>query len=158
MYSAILMTLVHVWVCASQFKTSTFPPPGYLTVICAQGVGSYIFVYNCDDLHIILHPAILIIYDFHMWITSSSSFHGFTTNQFNDLFPVGLLTQLVRELHLVSQRSRIWVPYKPDFFFSGFLFAAAKVVSITAEIFCQIIVTSVGKSDVGDKSNQQMKI
>ena len=117
MYSAILMTLVHVWVCASQFKTSTSPPPGYLTIICAQGDGSQIFVYNCDDLHIILHPAILIIYDFNIWITSSSSFHGFTTNQFNDLFPVGLLTQFVRELHLVSQRSRIRVPYKPDFFF-----------------------------------------
>ena len=157
MYSAILMTLVHVWVCTSQFKTSTSPHldtwPSF--VPRELGVRS---LSNCDDLHIILHPAILIIYDFHIWITSSSSFHGFTTNQFNDLFPVGLLTQLVRELHLVSQRSRIWVPYKPDFFFSGFLFAAAKVVSITAEIFCQIIVTSVGKSDVGDKSNQQMKI
>ena len=116
MYSAILMTLVHVWVCTSQFKTSTSPHldtwPSF--VPRELGVRS---LSNCDDLHIILHPAILIIYDFHIWITSSSSFHGFTTNQFNDLFPVGLLTQLVRELHLVSQRSRIWVPYKPDFFF-----------------------------------------
>ena len=40
--------------------------------------------------HIILHPAVLI-YDFHIFITSSSSFHGFITNQFNDLLPVGLL-------------------------------------------------------------------
>ena len=29
--------------------------------------------------------------DFHIFITSSSSFHGFITNQFNDLLPVSLL-------------------------------------------------------------------
>ena len=28
-------------------------------------------------------------------MTTSSSFHGFITNQFNDLLPVGLLAQLV---------------------------------------------------------------
>ena len=44
--------------------------------------------------HIILHPVVLI-YDFHIFITLSSSFHGFITNQFNDLQPVGLLAQLV---------------------------------------------------------------
>ena len=44
--------------------------------------------------HIILHPAVLI-YDFHIFITSSSSFHGFITKQFIDLFPVGLLAHLV---------------------------------------------------------------
>ena len=33
--------------------------------------------------------------DFHIFITLSSSFHGFITNQFNDLQPVGLLAQLV---------------------------------------------------------------
>ena len=42
-------------------------------------------------LRIILHSAVHI-YDFHKFITSSSSFHGFITNQFNDLLPVGLLT------------------------------------------------------------------
>ena len=47
---------------------------------------------------IILHPAVLI-YDFHIFITSLSSFHGFNTNQFNDLLPVGLLAQLVKALH-----------------------------------------------------------
>ena len=41
-----------------------------------------------------LHCAVLI-YDFHIFITSSSSFHGFITNQLNDLLPVGLLAQLV---------------------------------------------------------------
>ena len=42
-------------------------------------------VYNCDDLlfHIILQPTVHI-YDFHIFITSSPSFHGFITNQFND--------------------------------------------------------------------------
>ena len=44
--------------------------------------------------HIILHPAVLIN-DFDAFITPSSSFHGFITNQFNDLLPVGLLAHLV---------------------------------------------------------------
>ena len=43
--------------------------------------------------YMILHPAVLI-YDFHIFITSSSSFYGFNTNQFNDLLWVGLLAQL----------------------------------------------------------------
>ena len=48
---------------------------------------------------IILHPAV-VIYDFHIFITSSSSFHGVIMNQFSDLLPVGLLAQLVaRALH-----------------------------------------------------------
>ena len=33
----------------------------------------------------------LHIYDFHIFITSSSSFHRFIMDQFNDLLPVGLL-------------------------------------------------------------------
>ena len=41
-------------------------------------------------LQIILRSAVHL-YDFHIFIISSSSFHGFITNQFNDLFPVGLL-------------------------------------------------------------------
>ena len=41
-------------------------------------------------LDLILHSAVHI-YDFHIFITSSSSFHGFITNQFNDMLPVGLL-------------------------------------------------------------------
>ena len=44
--------------------------------------------------HIVLHAAVFI-YDFHIFITSSSSFHGSITNQLNDLLPVGLLAQLV---------------------------------------------------------------
>ena len=41
-------------------------------------------------IHIILHSAVHI-YDFHIFVTLSSSFHGFITNQFNGLLPVGLL-------------------------------------------------------------------
>ena len=41
-------------------------------------------------LHLILHSSVYI-YDFYIFITSSSSFHGFITNQFNELLPVGLL-------------------------------------------------------------------
>ena len=41
-------------------------------------------------LQIILH-SVVHMYDFHIFIFSSSSFHGFITNQFNDLLSVGLL-------------------------------------------------------------------
>ena len=57
-------------------------------------------IYNCADLlsynkrRIILHPTVLI-YDFHIFITSSSSFNGFIMNQFNNLLPVDFLAQLV---------------------------------------------------------------
>ena len=37
--------------------------------------------------------------DFHIFITLSSSFHWFKINEFNNLFPVGLLAQSVRALH-----------------------------------------------------------
>ena len=43
----------------------------------------------------VILPAAVRIYEFHIFITSSSSFHGFNTNQFNNLLPVGLLAQLV---------------------------------------------------------------
>ena len=44
--------------------------------------------------HINLHPAVPA-YDFHVFNISLSSFYGIIINQFNDLFPVGLLAQLV---------------------------------------------------------------
>ena len=39
----------------------------------------------------------------------------------------------------VTKRSRVQIPYKPEFF-SGFLFATAKVVSIITMIFFHIIL------------------
>ena len=51
-----------------------------------------------ESLHLIIHSAVL--HDFHTFITSSSSFHGFITNQFNDLLPDGFLISLIgRALH-----------------------------------------------------------
>ena len=52
--------------------------------------------------HIIIHPAVLI-YDFHIFITSSLSFHVFITNQLNDLLPVGLLVQLVARCTSIAE-------------------------------------------------------
>ena len=53
--------------------------------------------------HIILHPAV-VIYDFiYIFITSSLSFHGFITNQFNDPLPVGLLAQLVEHCSSITE-------------------------------------------------------
>ena len=55
-------------------------------------------------------------------------FRGFITNQFNDLLPVGLLAQLVRALHR-NRKRRGFAESNTSFnFFSGFLFATAKVV------------------------------
>ena len=51
-------------------------------------------VYNCDDLLSYNSSP----HSSHIWfsfITSSSSFNGFITSQFNDLLPVDLLAQLV---------------------------------------------------------------
>ena len=42
----------------------------------------------------------------------------------------------------VSERLRVRILYKPDFFFSGFIFATAKVAYITAMIFLRIIFNS----------------
>ena len=42
-------------------------------------------------LQIIILSAVHIIYNCHIFIISSSSFHGFITKQFNNLLPVGLL-------------------------------------------------------------------
>ena len=74
----------------------------------------------------------------HIFITSSSSIHGFITNQFNDLLPVGLVAQLVRALHRYCRGQGLESRKKPEFF-SGFLFATAKVASITAMIYFYII-------------------
>ena len=51
---------------------------------------NFLYITAMIILHLILHSAVHI-YDFHIFKTSSSSFHGFITNQFNDLLPVGLL-------------------------------------------------------------------
>ena len=73
-------------------------------------------------LHIILHSAVYI-YDFHIFITSSS-FQGFITNQFNDLLPVGVLAKLVERC---TGNSEVKGSNPVEAFFSGFLFATAKV-------------------------------
>ena len=52
----------------------------------------------------ILHHAVLI-YDFHIFITTSSSFHGFITNQFNDLERCAGIAEI-----------KVRIPYKPEFF------------------------------------------
>ena len=81
----------------------------------------------------------IAVYDFHIFITSSSSFHGFIMNQFNDLLPVGLLAQLVRVLHRHCRGQGFESRTNVIFFFSGFLFTTAKVASITAIIYFHII-------------------
>ena len=85
-------------------------------------------------LHLILHSAVHK-YDFHIFVTSSSSFHGFITNQFNDLLPVGLLGYT--DIAEVNGSN----PYKTEFF-SGFLFTTAKVAYITAMIILYLILHS----------------
>ena len=88
--------------------------------------------------NVIVPAAVLIIYDFHIFITSSSSFHGFNTNQFNNLLPVGLLAQLVERCTGIAEVKGS-NPVQAGIL-SGLLFAAAKVTSITAMIFFHIIL------------------
>ena len=58
-------------------------------------INSILFYYSAVIFfHINLLPAVPT-YDFHVFNISLSSFYGFIINQFNDLFPVGLLAQLV---------------------------------------------------------------
>ena len=70
----------------------------------------------------IIHSAVhTILYDFHTFITSSSSFHGFITNQFNDLLPDSLLISLIdRALHRYRRgqgsESRTRLNFFPAFF------------------------------------------
>ena len=77
------------------FKHKTSPPRGY-AMICL--INLLLFCRSRWRRHRCCLRSLslkLRIYDFHIFITSSSSFHGFITNQFNDLLPVGLLASLV---------------------------------------------------------------
>ena len=87
--------------------------------------------------HIILHPTVLI-YDFHIFLTSSSSFHGFITNQFNNLLPVGLLAQSVECRNSITEVKssnpvQAWI-------FSGFL--SAKTIHVVLNQLCCSLRTS----------------
>ena len=93
------------------------------------------YITTMTFLHIILHSAVHI-YDFHIFITSSSSFHEFITNQFNDLLTVGLLAYFVDRCTGIAE-VKVRIPYKPEYF-SGFLFATAKLAYITGMIFLHI--------------------
>ena len=55
------------------------------------------------------------IRDFHIFTVIYSSLHGFIWNQHNDQLPVGLLAHLVEHC-MVSQRSWVQIPYRPEFF------------------------------------------
>ena len=78
--------------------------------------------------HVILHPTVHI-YDFHIFITTSSSFHGFITNKFNNLFPVGLVEHCTGIAEVKgSNPVQAWI-------FFCLLFTNAKVVSITTMIY-----------------------
>ena len=87
-------------------------------------------------LHLILHSAVHM-YDFHIFITSSLSFHGFITNHFNDLLPVGLLAYTNHDRYLRGQGFEFRTSLN---FFSGFLFATAKVAYVTAMIILHLIL------------------
>ena len=88
--------------------------------------------------HTILHTQVLI-YDFHIFITSSSSFYRFITNLFNGLLPAGLLVQLVERCTRIAEVKGS-NPVQARKFFSRLLFATSKIASITAIIFFHIIL------------------
>ena len=60
------------------------------------------------------------MYDFHIFITLSSSFHGFITHQLNDLLPVGLLAELVERCNGIaevkgSNHVQAWIFFRISF-------------------------------------------
>ena len=69
--------------------------------------------------------------------------HWFITNQHNDQLPVGLLAQLLERCTGIAQVKGS-NPVQ-DWIFSGFLFAPAKVASITAMIFFTFKISCVIK-------------
>ena len=72
--------------------------------------------------------------DFHIFITLSSSCHWFKINEFNNLFPVGLLAQSVRALHQY-RRSQGFESDKSLNFFQAFFSQLQKVVVAINYIF-----------------------
>ena len=90
-------------------------------------------------LQIILHSTVYI-YDFHIVIISSSSFHGFITNQFNDLLPVG---SYGRALHRYRRGQGFESRTSLNFFFRpSFRNCISCGYNLTAMIFLQIILHS----------------
>ena len=86
--------------------------------------------YTCERMNI------WISYIWYSYIHSFFfTFHGFIKTRPNDQLPDGLLAQLVRALHRYRRGHRVRIPPVQAWFFSGFLFTTAKVVSITAMIF-----------------------
>ena len=54
--------------------------------------------------------------------------------------PSLLISSIGKSATPVTQRSRVRIPYNPDFFSPGFLFAAAKVASITPMIYFHVLI------------------
>ena len=79
-------------------------------------------VNNCEDLLYTYFIPQFKIYEFHLFIVSSSSFPGILRANLMTSSQVGLLAQLVRALHRY-RRGQGSNPGKPVF--SGFLFATA---------------------------------
>ena len=104
-------------------------------------IAKVVYIVAMIILHLILHSPVHM-YDFHIFITSSSSFHAFIMNQFNNLLPVGLLASLV-ERCTVTAEVKVRIPYKPEFF-SGFLFATAKVAYSRLAIVSSLITSPHG--------------
>ena len=77
--------------------------------------------------HIILHPVVLI-HDFYIFITSSSSFH----EPIQGPAPSWLVSSIGRALHRYRRGQGF---ESRTSLISGFLFGTAKVASITAMIF-----------------------
>ena len=74
-------------------------------------------------------------------INNSASFSTVWTQPIQRPAPSWLVSSIGNSAAPVSQRSRVRIPYKPEFF-SGFVFATSKVASITAMIYFHIIFLS----------------
>ena len=79
------------------------------------------------------------LYDCKSYIDNFIIIHSWVYNKpIQRSAPSWLGSSIGKSVAPVLQRSRARIPYKPEFF-SGFLFATAKVASITAMIYFYII-------------------
>ena len=79
------------------------------------------------------------LYDCKSYIHNFIIIHSWVYNKpIQRSAPSWLGSSIGKSVAPVLQRSRARIPYKPEFF-SGFLFATAKVASITAMIYFYII-------------------
>ena len=115
----------------AEFFILSFPSQG--------SSGRSVAVTGMIYFHIILHPAVHIIYDFQIFITFIIILSRVYNEPIQRPAPSWLVSLIGRALHRY-RRGQGFESRTSLNFFSGFRFATAKVASITAMIYFHIIL------------------